>query len=74
MNHYDAEKARSRFLIINASRLAGGIFIAIGLAIIANGFMDMPIEAGYAIFALGAIEFIVVPVLLARMWKTPEDK
>ncbi|MFC4290837.1 hypothetical protein ACFOWX_00205 [Sphingorhabdus arenilitoris] len=69
----DEGKARQRYLVISAARLAGAIFMAIGLGIIANGFMDLPVEAGYMLFAMGVIEFIVVPVLLARMWKTPEE-
>lgn len=67
-------KALRRLLIINAARLAGAIIIAISLGIIVNGFMNLPVEAGYFLFAVGVFEFVFVPLLLARKWKTrPEE-
>lgn len=72
MNDNDA-KARNRYLIISVARLSGAVLLAIGLAIIANGFMDLPIELGYALFAIGVFEFIALPVLLSRRWKSPEQ-
>ncbi|NJM50998.1 MAG: hypothetical protein HC843_09080 [Sphingomonadales bacterium] len=69
----DKSKARERYLIISAARLAGAVMIAISLGIIANGFMDLPVEAGYILFAIGVVEFIITPLILARMWKTPEE-
>lgn len=67
-------KALRRLLIINAARLAGAIIIAISLGIIVNGFMNLPVEAGYFLFAAGVFEFVFVPLLLARKWKTrPEE-
>ncbi len=73
MNADDEAKARGRYLVIGAARLSGAVMLGIGLAIIANGFMNLPIEAGYALFAVGAFEFAVLPVWLARKWKTPEE-
>jgi hypothetical protein len=66
--------ARKRFAILSAVRLSGAIMLAIGLAIIANGFMDLPIEAGYAVFAVGVFDFIAMPVILSRKWKSPAGK
>jgi len=73
MSAGDEDKARNRYLVIGAARLSGAVMLGIGLAIIANGFMGLPIEAGYALFAVGAFEFAVLPVWLARKWKTPEE-
>ncbi len=73
MNGEEEKRARNRYLIISAARLSGTVLLAIGLAVIANGFMDLPIEAGYLIFAVGVFEFIALPVLLSRRWKTPEQ-
>jgi hypothetical protein len=63
--------AKSRFIILNVVRLSGAILIALGLGIIANGFMDLPVEAGYTAFAIGVFEFVVLPILLSRKWKSP---
>ena len=73
MRHEDETKTRNRYLIISAARLSGAVLLAIGLAVIANGFMDLPVETGYLIFAIGVFEFIALPVLLSRRWKTPEQ-
>jgi hypothetical protein len=73
MNEANEVTVRKRYLILNAARLSGAVLLALGLAIIANRFMDLPIEAGYALFAVGVFEFIVLPVILSRRWKTPEQ-
>jgi hypothetical protein len=68
------KKALARYLIISALRLIGAILIAMGLAIIANGWMDLPILVGYILFAIGVYDFIAVPVILSRKWKSPPEK
>ena len=66
----DEDLAGKRFVVLGAVRMAGlGTAIA-GLAIIA-GKLPLPVEAGYALFAVGVIEAMIVPVLLARKWKSP---
>ena len=62
--------ARKRFAVIGAVRITGGAMLVFGLAIIANGFMDLPIMAGYIFFAIGAFDFIALPVILSRKWKS----
>ncbi len=66
--------AKKRFFVLNMVRLSGAILIALGLGIIANGFMDLPIEAGYAVFAIGVFEFVVLPIILSRKWKSPAQE
>ncbi len=66
--------AKTRFFVLNLVRLSGAILIALGLGIIANGFMDLPVEAGYAAFAVGVFEFVVLPIILSRKWKSPAAK
>ncbi len=66
--------ARKRYGIISAVRLAGGAMLVLGLAIIANGLMNLPVEVGYALFAAGAFGFIAAPAMLSRRWKSPADK
>lgn len=73
MNNFDENKAKQRLIIINAARLGGAILVAIGLGIIANGFMDLPKWSGYVLLGAGLFEFLVIPILLAKKWKTPKD-
>jgi hypothetical protein len=66
--------AGKRYAIISAVRLIGGAMLVFGLAIIANGIMDLPVEAGYVLFAVGAFGFIAAPAILSRRWKsTPQE-
>lgn len=73
MTQEEEATARQRLLVINAARLAGAIMIAIGLAIIINRFQNLPMELGYFLFAMGVFEFVMMPIILARMWKAPKD-
>ncbi len=70
----EENKAKGRFIAIGAVRFMGAVFMAVGMAIIANGFMDLPIEFGYIMFALGVFEFIAIPVIMSRMWKSQSEE
>jgi hypothetical protein len=69
---YEAQ-AKLRFFIIGFVRLMGAMLIAFGLAIIARGFLDIPKPAGFVFFGFGLFEFMVLPVILSRKWKSPTD-
>lgn len=73
MNDDQLRTERNRFIALNAVRISGALMIVFGMAVISRRFVDLPIEAGYAIFAVGIIDFIVAPLLLARAWSTPKD-
>lgn len=73
MTPEEETRAQYRFLIINIVRISGAIMLVLGLAIIARGVFDLPIEAGYVLFLVGIIDFILVPVLLAKRWKSSKD-
>jgi hypothetical protein len=70
----DGGLAARRYAIISAIRISGAAMLVLGLAIIANGLMDLPIAAGYVLFAIGVFDFIVLPVILSRRWKSPGGK
>ena len=70
MNDADDALAKKRFFALNAIRICGAVFIGLGLAILANGFMDLPKFVGVILFIAGIFEFIVVPFMLARAWKS----
>jgi len=64
------DPAKARFLVIQALRVAGVIMVLIGIAILRRR-IDLPDVAGYAIIAVGLLDALVVPTILARKWKTP---
>jgi uncharacterized membrane protein YesL len=70
---YEAQ-AKLRFFIIGFVRLMGAMLMAFGLAVIARGFMDIPKPAGIAFLGFGLFEFLVMPVILSRKWKSPSDQ
>jgi hypothetical protein len=74
MKDSDEALAQKRYYLLSASRLAGAVMIATGLGVIANGFMNLPIMAGYALVLAGAFGFMVIPPILARRWKSLNGK
>jgi hypothetical protein len=67
----DETRAQYRFLAINIIRITGAVMLVLGLAIIARGLFGLPKVAGYALFFVGMADFMLVPLLLARRWKSP---
>jgi hypothetical protein len=63
--------AQRRFLVLNLVRITGAIMLVIGLAVIGNGLFGLPEPVGYLLFLIGIADFIVVPLLLAKKWKSP---
>jgi hypothetical protein len=69
----DDTKAQYRFLMINLVRVTGAVMLVIGLAVIARGTFGLPKSVGYVLFLVGFIDFLVVPVFLAKRWKSRSD-
>jgi hypothetical protein len=69
----DDTKAQYRFLMLNLVRVTGAVMLVIGLAVIARGTFGLPKSAGYVLFLVGFIDFLVVPVFLAKRWKSRSD-
>ena len=66
----NGDPAKARFLIIQAMRWSGLALVLVGLLVI-NGRIDLPREAGYAIFLVGLVDALIMPSVLARLWKSP---
>lgn len=70
MTPEDETKAQYRFLVINICRITGAVMLVIGLAIIARGVFGLPKAAGYLLFLVGMVDFLLVPVFLSKRWKS----
>lgn len=70
----DERRARSRFFVIGAVRLAGAITIALAVAISYGRIAGLPGELGYVLLALGIVEFLLLPQILVKRWKTPTSE
>lgn len=64
--------ARNRFFAMSALRLAGALLIMVGVVIAAGRFESMPRMAGIVMVIVGALDFALVPLWLARRWRTPK--
>lgn len=65
------DPAKARFIAIQAMRWTGLAMVLVGLMIVYNR-IDAPKELGYGLTVLGLIESLIVPTVLARLWKTPK--
>ena len=67
------ELAKKRFMILNLVRFSALAFIFAGAANIGGKLMPelMPV-LGYVLLVIGAVDFFLAPVLLKRLWRTPE--
>ncbi|WP_430445191.1 hypothetical protein [Sphingorhabdus contaminans] len=70
MTPEDETKAQYRFLVINICRITGAAMLVIGLAVIARGVFGLPKAAGYLLFLVGMVDFLLVPVFLSKRWKS----
>lgn len=61
-----------RFAVINLMRLSGVAFVLAGLLMV-NGVIDIAPEAGYIFIVIGLLDIFVVPLVLARKWRTPTE-
>ncbi|ABF53812.1 hypothetical protein [Sphingopyxis alaskensis] len=77
MTPADDTLAKKRFFAMTIMRLMGVAFIAIGFILISGGFAlaGQPTDRwiGVAIVLIGAFDFAVMPLLLARRWRSPRD-
>ena len=69
--------AKKRFFAMTAMRLMGAFFVMIGFVLISGGFTlaGQPTDRwiGVAVVLVGAFDFAVMPLLLARRWRSPKD-
>jgi len=74
MSGNQEKNALGKYFTIGLVRIMGIALMAVGFAVLLNNFMELPDIAGYFLIIMGGFEFIVLPILLARSWKTPSDK
>ncbi len=69
MNNDDL--AKQRFFLLAAIRLLSVAIIVVGLLSL-TGKIAIPRPAGAAFAVFGLLEFLFLPLFLARKWKTPD--
>ena len=67
----ERDPAKAKWIAIQAVRWTGlGVFI-FGLLIYADKIDFLPEVAAYPLMAVGLLDALFMPSVLARMWKTP---
>jgi len=64
------DPAKARFFVIQALRWSGLALVFFALLVIEDK-IDLPKEAGYVLFVVGLLDALIMPSVLARIWKTP---
>lgn len=65
------DPARARFLFISAHRLVGAALVIFGILAM-QGALDWGKGLGKVLAITGLIVFFVIPLFLARAWRTPK--
>jgi hypothetical protein len=66
------DPARNRYFTIQAVRLAGVVQVLLALLVL-NHRLDWPHWIGYLLFINGFVDVFVIPVMLARRWRSPKE-
>ena len=69
MGEPDHDPAKARFLTIQAVRLSGVVTAVLG-ALVLGGILPLPEIAGYILVALGVAEIFILPIVLAKRWRS----
>ena len=67
-----SKQARARYLVLSVQRLLGGGLIMLGLLAL-NGALGWGKMAGAVLVIVGLVDFAVLPIVLARRWRTPRQ-
>ncbi len=67
----DDDISKRRFLALTLIRLSGVVLAFIGVSIVSKRWIEPADLIGYAFILVGAFDVMVVPLLLARRWRTP---
>jgi hypothetical protein len=65
------DPARSRFILLTVLRVSGIALMLCGMGVMVKGMMQQSDLIGGMLFALGFVEGLILPRMLARRWRTP---
>ena len=68
----EPDPARARFFTLGLIRLSGVALAFLGVSIIAKRWVEPAEIIGGILLFIAAFDVLVVPVLLAKRWRTPK--
>ena len=66
------DPAQSRYFTMVAVRFAGVVLILAGILVLRQ-VLEVPEAVGYVLLALGLAGVFVMPIVLARRWRSPRE-
>ena len=69
----EQDPARARFFALGIIRLGGVAFAFLGISILAKRWIEPAEFVGELFLVMGAINVLVLPVILAKRWRTPKE-
>ena len=66
------DPARARFFMLGLIRLGGVALAFLGVSIIAKRLVEPAEIIGGLLLLIAAVDVLVIPVLLAKRWRTPK--
>ncbi len=67
------DEAKKRFILLNIVRLTGVALVFAGAANIGGKLLpELTPLLGYVLLVAGAVDFFAAPVLLKKLWRTPD--
>lgn len=68
----DHDPAKTRFAWLTLIRFSGVFMLLAGIAI-SQRAIDLPTALGYVLVAAGFLSVFIVPSLLAKRWRSPDE-
>jgi hypothetical protein len=69
----ETDPARARFFTLGLIRLFGVASAFLGVAVIAKRWVEPAEVIGGLLLLNGAVDVLVIPVLLVKRWRTPKE-
>lgn len=66
------DPAQARFAFLAALRFGGAAIALLGIAVVMKRLVEPAEIVGTVLIAVGAFDVLVVPILLARRWRSPD--
>ncbi len=67
------DPARARFFALGLIRFSGVALAFTGISILAKRWVEPAEIVGGLLLAFGAIQVMVVPIILTKRWRTPPE-
>lgn len=69
----EPDPARARFFALGFLRLGGVALAFLGISILAKRWIEPAEVIGGLFLVMGAVNVLVLPVVLAKRWRTPKE-